>query len=96
VNWLALLTAALDDVHGDHDEGCDCYERLRDAVTVGLYRFPEVSHDVEEPPVVGCETLEQYGMRRMFERIQDDIRRDWLADTERLTGLMERMEAVRP
>jgi hypothetical protein len=89
VNWLALLMDALDEAHPEHDEGCDCYDRLALAVREGEYRFPEVSHDVEEPPVYGCETLLTYTMRQCMKRTEEMFYQRFTIDTALLRGFME-------
>lgn len=87
--WLHLLMEALEDAHGDHDETCDCYERLRDGLS-GVYRFPEVEHRVEDPPVYGCEDFMDCHMREMRESME----RSFFCETQRmLTGY--KIEAMR-
>lgn len=76
-DWLVLLMDALDDVHGEHsNDPCDCYDRLSAALVDRVYQFPEVSHDVPLPPLVGCETFMDFAMRRMRERIEDAFHSD--------------------
>lgn len=93
MNWLSLLMEALEDAHEDHTDSyaaCDCYERLRDGL-VGVYRFPEVSHDVQGPPVYGCEEFSKYHMRVVMEKIEGDIMRGNAAWSAKFQGLAEHM-----
>ena len=79
MDWLKLLREALDEEHRDHDEGCDCYERLCDGLD-GVYRFPEHRHGPVEPPVYGCKTR--------FEAMNDEMHATFIEsfnrDLERL------------